>query len=219
MSKGSQEVYLALRESILSGAYPPGTHLSAQDIAEKLDVSRTPAREGLLKLAAEGLVNLMPNQGAFVASWTPEELVDLYDLRAVLEPMAAEAAATRIGEQDLAALEELVVRMEQAVARKQADIATLSECNDAYHRIVAAACGNRKLTSAINSTIAIPMGSTVFRLSTPQRLERLMNHYRELIVAFRVRDPQWARAVMQCHVLSARSLYARLAAGEPDIGM
>jgi DNA-binding GntR family transcriptional regulator len=218
MSKSTQEVYLTLRAGILSGAYPPNTHLTAQDVGQKLNVSRTPAREGLLKLAAEGLVNVMPNQGAFVASWSDAELVDIYSLRAALEPTAAAAAATRIEAAELAELDALVERMQVAVLASPADVAELSECNDAYHRIVARASGNPKLARTINSVMAMPMGSRVFRLSTPARLQRLMNHYRELVVAFRARDAEWARAVMLCHVLSAKSFFARLSVGDLDAG-
>jgi DNA-binding GntR family transcriptional regulator len=219
MSKNADEVYRTLRAGILSGAFPPNAHLTAQEVGERLKVSRTPAREGLLRLAAEGLVRIMPNQGAFVASWTPAELIDIYDVRARLEPMAAAAAATRIDEAALARLERLTAEMEDAARATPPDVVTLSSGNDAYHRIVAEASGNARLAQSIGAVMAMPMGSKVLQESSPARLQRLMNHYRELIVAFRARDPDWARAVMECHVLSAKSLYARLAAGDPHAGM
>src|SRR5512133_2531147 len=81
-----------LREAILAGAL-----LRAEPLAERLQTSRTPVREALILLAREGLVDIEPRRGAVVRQFDAADLADLYDVRALIEPYAAERAATRIG--------------------------------------------------------------------------------------------------------------------------
>jgi DNA-binding GntR family transcriptional regulator len=87
--------YAALRERILSGALPPGMRIVAEDLAAELNISRTPVREAFRELDAEGLLVLRPNRGAVVASLSPDELLDLFEIRAALEGLAARRACQR----------------------------------------------------------------------------------------------------------------------------
>jgi DNA-binding GntR family transcriptional regulator len=213
MASSKQQVYLSMRKAILAGEYAPGAHLTAEGIAQRLDVSRTPARESLLLLEADGLVRIFPHQGAFVATWSYAELVEIYSQRAVLEPLAAEAAASRIGEGPLEELRTLIQRMESAVAGGESalDLSTLSQANDRFHRVIAECSESNRLKTTIYSLLALPMGMTVFRISPFSSILRILAHYREILAAFEAHDPHWAQAAMRCHVLSARAVYVRLA--------
>ena len=218
MANSKQQVYRAMRKAILAGEYAPGAHLTAEGIAQRLDVSRTPARESLLLLEADGLVRILPHQGAFVATWSHAELVEIYSQRAVLEPLAAEAAATRIGDGPLEELRTLIKRMEFAIGTGESilDLAALSEANDRFHRVIAESSESPRLKSTIYSLLALPMGLTVFRISPMSSIRRILAHYREILAAFEARDPQWAQAAMRCHVLSARAVYSCLAEQEAN---
>ena len=100
-----------VRELILRGDFPAGARLGEVELAERLGVSRTPVREALGRLAAEGLVEIVPTRGARVTSWTVAELEGVFDLRAALEPRLTALAVPRAGHADVAALGELAEAM------------------------------------------------------------------------------------------------------------
>src|SRR4051795_6810596 len=96
-----------LQHAILEGVLKPGERLRAEALAQRYGTSRTPVREALLQLEAQGLVEVEPNRGAVVRAFDRADLLDLYEVRALLEPAAAARAATRIGEDDVARLQQL----------------------------------------------------------------------------------------------------------------
>src|ERR1700742_3863708 len=108
--------YKAIRNEILQGQHGPGARLREEDVAERLAISRTPVREALRKLASEGLVSFVPNRGAHVATWDPDEIDDLYGLRAELESYGARLAARRAGFVNLDELRRLDRRMKELAA-------------------------------------------------------------------------------------------------------
>ena len=112
--QGAQSVGIVerLRALILTGEYGPNERLIEEQLAERLGVSRTPVRQALTMLEAEGLVEIAPNRGATVCSFSIEDVWEIYDLRAVLEGHAARRAAGRIVRRDLQRLRELAVGME-----------------------------------------------------------------------------------------------------------
>src|SRR5262249_57337175 len=93
-----------IRESILAGRIPAGARIGEVDLARQLSVSRTPIREALSRLAAEGLVELSPNRGARVASWTPEQLREIFEVRLRLEPYAVSQAVPRLSAAEIGEL-------------------------------------------------------------------------------------------------------------------
>jgi len=131
-----------LREAILTGTLPPGSRLRAEPLAERLRTSRTPVREALILLAREGLVDIEPRRGAVVRPFDAADLLDLYDVRALIEPYAARRAATRIEAPALGRLREL---SDLADARGAADDAAVDDqmaFNEEFHRIIVAAAGS-----------------------------------------------------------------------------
>ena len=94
-------VHDALRAAILEGEIAPGARLRAEALAERFGTSRTPVREALLMLEREGLVSVEPHRGAIVRSFDAADLLDLYEVRALIEPHAAARAATRIDAEQL----------------------------------------------------------------------------------------------------------------------
>ena len=97
-----QQAYDALRRGILDGLYPPGALLSENQLAEELEISRTPIREALRDLATAGLLRILPQRGIVVSEPTIEDAVEVYQLREQLECFAARLAAERLGQADLA---------------------------------------------------------------------------------------------------------------------
>jgi DNA-binding GntR family transcriptional regulator len=186
-----------LQQAILEGVLAPGERLRAEALAQRFGTSRTPIREALLQLEAQGLVEVEPNRGAVVKTFDRDDLLDLYGVRALLEPAAAARAATRITEADIERLQQLCERAEHASV--DAQIAY----NEDFHRIIVEAAQSPRLTVAMRAASGIPRAfRSRFWDSEAQRAESLLCH-RRLVSAFRVGDAQLAEAVMRMHILGA----------------
>jgi DNA-binding GntR family transcriptional regulator len=184
-----------LHHAILEGALKPGERLRAEALAQRFGTSRTPIREALLQLEAQGLVEVEPNRGAVVKPFDAADLMDLYEVRALLEPAAAARAATRIGEAQRAQLVKLCV--------DDAPVEVQIANNEAFHRTIADAAESPRLSAAMRAASGIPRAfRSVFWHDDAQRRESLMCH-RRLIDAFEARDAALAEAVMRMHIVSA----------------
>ena len=201
-----------LRALILTGEYGPDERLVEEQLAERLGVSRTPVRQALTMLEAEGLVEIAPNRGATVCSFSIEDVWDIYDLRAVLEGHAARRAAGRIATSELARLRELTGKMEGLAGRfedHEEEIRTLVGLNQEFHGIIVEASRNRRLQRLINRTVEIPLMFKAFFWYTPH--ERVIsNHYhRQILEALEKGDADRAEIIMREHVYEGRDFVIR----------
>ncbi len=202
-----------LRDVILRGELPAGARLGEVELAERLGVSRTPVREALSRLAAEGLVQLVPNRGARVATWSVDELEGVFELRALLEPQVAALAAAAAGPGDLDELADLAVRME-TIGRPGPgqDLDALVPLNRAFHDRLAALAGHPALAAALAGVIHPPIVVRNFHAYDDASLCRSLAHHVEIVAAMRAGDAEWARAVMTAHIRNARVVMVRAAA-------
>lgn len=205
-TKNSVELaYHSIKELILSGQFAVGSRLPEDTIGAQLGLSRTPIRNALAQLRMEGLVNLTPNSGARVASFGKEELVEMAEMRAMLEGYAASLAARKIGAGELAKLDTLCDRMADVVALKPAaDVAEISSVNLEFHRSVALAAGNSRLLTALEPLWNVSVMSVKYGLFSEERRNRSVAHHREIVAAIRAGDSLLARHLMEAHILSAR---------------
>jgi DNA-binding GntR family transcriptional regulator len=133
----SERAYIELRQRILDGRLPAGRRLKETELASEIGVSRTPVRDALRRLSAEGLLDFRPNAGATVAVWSETQIEHVFRIRAMLEPYASEIAASQIRDDEVEALRRLCAVMEEAARREtQADLDTLAAANARFHRIV-----------------------------------------------------------------------------------
>jgi DNA-binding GntR family transcriptional regulator len=203
-------VYQSLREGILDGLYPPGARLGEVELANALGVSRTPVREALRRLDADGLIETAPNRGARVRSWNEAQLGDLLSIRAILEGHAAALAARNATDAQLDAMAALCDKME-SIGRsgRTQSLERLTELNNAFHRSIHEASGNTLLPSVIHSLIQVPTVLRTFQSYTPKRRQVSMQQHLDILAALRERDPILAEATMRMHVLAARSTVLR----------
>jgi DNA-binding GntR family transcriptional regulator len=193
-----------LHAAILSGSLKPGERLRAEALAQRFGTSRTPIREALLVLEAEGLVEVEPNRGAVVRAFDAGDLRELYDLRAVIEPLAAARAAERIGDRDVARLRELCELAETHDGDSATAIESLISLNEEFHGVVLAAAGSVRLTNAMRAVGGIPrVFKTVFWRTEAQRAQSLFCH-RELVAALDAHHAALAEAVMRMHIIGAQ---------------
>ncbi|MDY7526391.1 MULTISPECIES: GntR family transcriptional regulator [unclassified Cryobacterium] len=203
---GGQAAFVYLRRRILSGEIPARAVLREQSLAEELGLSRTPVREALRRLDEAGFVDFTPNRGATVASWTQEQVRETYYLRAGLESRAAGLAATRIGDEILGQLADLIVSMDEFVlATDDEGVTRLGELNAEFHHISVAASGNQQLIHLTDSVGRIPMMAQVFRRDGGRFRAGSNHHHRDILTALRTHDAVWAEAMMRAHILGARN--------------
>jgi DNA-binding GntR family transcriptional regulator len=202
MARATDTAYEAVRQMILSGEAEAGSRLGEAELAEVLGLSRTPVREALQRLGADGLVEVLPHRGARVARWTRDDLNEIFDLRALLEPYAA-ARAARLGidEAALDELRDLCAGMERAVA--DGALSRVAELNSRFHALIIDASGNRRLPTMLASVMHAPLILGTFRRYDAESMARSMNHHREVVAALASGDPAWAESVMRAHVRAA----------------
>jgi DNA-binding GntR family transcriptional regulator len=208
----AERALAALREQILGGEVPPGARLGEVELAERLGVSRTPVREALSRLAAEGLVEITPNRGARVATWTVAELEGVFDLRSSLEPQLTAHAVPRATEADLDELDLLAHHMvEVGTPGPRQDLDALVPLNRAFHDRLVALADHPSLAGALAGAIHPPIVLRNFHTYDEASLRRSLAHHVEIVAALRARDPEWARAVMAAHIRNARAVMVRAA--------
>lgn len=198
MRPAAEQAAQSLRDEILSGAIPSGARLGEAELAGRLSVSRTPIREALSRLAAEGLVELQPHRGARVATWTTEQLREIFELRLRLEPYAVRVAVPLLNDEQLTELDEL------AAAMLDRDRTAIVELNRRFHAIFIDAAGSPPLAAALRG---VTHGSVVhqnFHDYAPDALSRSLHHHVEMVAAARAGDGDWAEAIMRAHLHNAR---------------
>lgn len=200
----AERAYRTVLAMIINGQAAEGSWLRETALAEQIGVSRTPIRQALNRLAAEGAVDLHPRRGAQVVSFGVEEMDSLFALRAQFEPLAARLAVPRLTEEHLAELTSLAAQMEQLVATDPSDSQEMTRLNNGFHEVFIREAGNKHLTLAIQTVSRPVFVARTFRQYSPAGLERSMRHHRELVEAARAGDGEWAEAIMRAHILAAR---------------
>jgi len=211
----AKQAYTHIKERVISGAYGAGERLTEVQLAQDLGTSRTPVREAMRLLVAEGFLYFRPNHGTFVRAWSADEIRDIFDLRLLLESEIAANAARHISGKALAQLRMVQANLEACGA--QVNEATLNEMNNLnrdFHRIIGEASENARLSSMLANAIEVPIVQRTFRRYNRAQLERSFQHHRELIDALSCRDAEWARDIMSCHIRSAK--FAMLRNGETE---
>ena len=210
--------YAALRERIASGGLGPGTWLREHTVATSLGLSRTPVREALRLLAAEGVVELVHNRGARVVSWSAEDIDEAYRLRALIEGYGAGLAAARADAACVAELRSLQERYEQAIdaqdpqptssdpttAPMTSAPMTSAQCNDDFHAAVLAASGSARLPVLVAAVSSAPLVRRVLHSYDDDDRRRSVMAHRDVITAIANGDADLATSAMSSHILAAR---------------
>lgn len=212
MRKTSVMVADLIRDGILEGRLRPGERLKEDMLAKELDVSRTPVREAIAMLQAEGLLEAHQHRGAQVRSYTPGELEEIYDLRSILEGYAARRAATRITKGELTRLRASVERMEKLQPK---DLEHLVQQNGIFHDTILQAADSQRLVAMVTQTRALPLIYQSYAWYTPQQLALSLEYHRRVLSALERHDAEQAEYDMRHHLFNARealtSAYAEVA--------
>jgi DNA-binding GntR family transcriptional regulator len=196
----SEFVYQTLRDAIARGELKPAQRVMEVEVADWLEVSRTPVREALRRLESEGMLRVEPRMGLVVASISRQAMLELYVMREVLEGTAARLCARHASDLEIMELEELVKREE----RLQDNFEALARHNRLFHEAVHRGAHNRyleKSLSAVNDSMYL-LGPSQMLL--PERAESARAEHAELFEMIRQHDGDAAEAAARRHVRSAQ---------------
>jgi DNA-binding GntR family transcriptional regulator len=206
-----------LRERIFAGELAPGAFLDEVALSASLGISRTPLREALKVLTAEGLVRHEPRRGCFVNQVTEHDLDDIFPVIALLEGQCAHQAALRATDADLAALETLHTRLvEHAQAKRITDYYA---ANFAIHEAIITLADNRWLAQVIGDLRKIVKLARLQQLHAPGRLDQSLAEHLAVFAALKARDAQGAEAAMRTHLIRQRSALRELARNQASRGL
>ena len=215
--KAAQKAYEVVRGKIIDGEFAPGDRITEAEIAETASVSRTPVREALHRLEAEGLIRFVANQGAFVSSCGTTEAEDIFQMRAMLESYAARLCAERASDEQIALLKLLAADQYEASQRRdRGSIEKIADLNSRFHELVLDAADSDLLRASMAALSNAPLVFQTFREYSHEDLLRSAQHHREFTEAVEQRNADWAAAVMRAHIFAARSVFLKHLESDTD---
>ena len=194
-------VFESIRGAILSGTIKPGERLMEVQMAEKLGVSRTPIREAIRKLELEGLVNMVPRKGVYVADLSIKDITDVLEIRSALEGLAASLASTRVTAEDIKEIEKAVEEFNEAI--KGEDFELIVEKDLKFHDSIFKASGNEKLVVLTNNLREQIQRFRVMILKNSSGLKDLSVEHREIADAISSKDADKAQELATRHIVQA----------------
>lgn len=204
----SERVYARLKEMILSAELPPQTRLVETQLAEQFEVSRTPVREALKRLAAEQLVLNDSVRGLIVHAPEPHEVEDVYLVRGPLEALAARLAARRITEDEVARLTLVLESMREAIGEERTDL--IVNANGAFHAEIYRAAGSPTLSRLLNDLRDFVRRFSSEAFASPQRAHTVLEEHEAVLEALRRGDEDAAAAAAAAHIRAASSYLVQL---------
>lgn len=202
----SQSVYSKLKEQIAEGTLPPGCRVREIELSEQLKVSRTPVREALRHLEADGLLTHAPHEGLIVARLDHQAVIELYAMREVLEGTAARFAARHASEAEIQELSELIA----AETEDGQDSSRLARLNLAFHNALYRAGHNRYLVRSLHSlsNAMVLLGGTT--LAMPNRSNTAHEEHLAIVAAISAQDADAAEAAAREHIRNAQRARLKL---------
>ena len=199
-----EQVAYRLRELLVEGSIAPGAKLNERELSLQLNVSRTPLREAIKMLAAEGLVELLPNRGAVALSLSEQDVFNTFEVMAGLEGMSGELAAQRISETQLTEIKALHFEMLAAHARR--DLSAYYRINAQIHRAINTAANNAVLTATYTQVNA-RLQALRFRSNQDEaKWNRAVGEHSQMIDALSKRDGAALRELLIQHLHHKRDV-------------
>jgi DNA-binding GntR family transcriptional regulator len=199
-----EHVAQRLRQMLVEGRIPPGAKLNERELSEVLDVSRTPLREAIKRLAAEGLVELLPNRGAIALALDESDVLNTFEVMAGLEALSGELAAQRITDSELAEIKAMQFEMMAAYTRR--DLSNYYRLNSQIHGAINAAAKNPVLTMTYNQVNARLQALRFRSNQDGEKWKRAVKEHERMIDALAAHDPRAMREVLLTHLQNKRDV-------------
>jgi DNA-binding GntR family transcriptional regulator len=194
----AQEAAKRIRDMIRKGTLKKGDRILEEPMCRAMGVSRTPLREALRILSSEGLIELIPNKGAYVAQPSIKDIGEMFYVMSILEGTCARVCAEKMDDEGLRRLDDLYRKLEEHCQAE--DREKYMAVNHAFHSLVQELAGNKVLSEVINGLRQKILLYRYRQIYQPNRLKESMQEHRDLQHAFRERDPEKAGRFMQEHL-------------------
>ena len=211
----AHRVYLALKAAILSLAYRPGEVLRKPEICEALGVSRSPVAEAVARLAAEGLVDVVPQSGTFVARFSMEEIRESAFLREALELAAVDLVARSITEDQLVQLRRNL-RVQEALVT-DGDFAGFYQMDAQMHELILSFTGSKRLAGLAETSWVHVNRARQLVLPHPGRMQATLEEHHAIVAALDARDPVAARIATRHHLGQLLTFLEPLMVARPEL--
>src|SRR3569833_484890 len=215
-----EDVVGRIRAILLDGEIPPGARIPARELCERLGISRTPLREALMVLAAEGLVQLLPQRGSRAAKLTDKDMRDLFEVCQGLEALAGELACERITDAEIEAIAAAHAAMVQHY--RDGDLIQYYRGNRAIHEAIVSTTRNPKLAGLYTSVTARIRRARYVTPMTPQRWALAVKEHEAVLYALQRRDGAGLSHILRAHLRHKREEvlqagFAETEASEPAL--
>ncbi|HEY8691328.1 MAG TPA: GntR family transcriptional regulator [Chloroflexota bacterium] len=211
----SERVYRSLRDRIVEGKLPPGTRLVEFELAQQFDSSRTPVREALKRLSAEGLVSIDPARGMVVREIDAVQAEEIYVIREVIDGLAGRLAAPRVTEDDLTRLRVLMDTQRECV--QDGDWLEMTRANRRYHEVIYRASGSRHLMEMAGNLHDLVRTFSLRCFANPERGQLVVDEHERIAEGLLAHDAPGVEAASKEHIARARAHHARWAASRAAV--
>ncbi|MCR1899492.1 GntR family transcriptional regulator [Irregularibacter muris] len=194
-------VFQSMREAIVKGDLEPGKRLMEVQLAEQMGVSRTPVREAIRQLELEGLVVMVPRKGAYVAGLSMKDVIEVLEIRAVLEGLAADLAAKRATDEEITRLSQVLEKFTEYAEKK--DVQGLIDQDVAFHDVIYGAARNERLLQLISGLREQVQRFRVMYISQFDHAMDLVKEHKKIVQAISTRNGEQARKLAQGHISNA----------------
>lgn len=199
----TEQIYRLLRKRILEGKLTPGSRLIERKLAEELNVSKTPVREALVRLDKDGLLDGEVHRGLWVAELTEEEAREIYDLREMLEGLAAREAAKRINQQECRKFTSFVEEFEMHYNRK--NFTSYSDTDIKFHNFLIEISANQRLYHLVSHLRAQSRLLMTTSVNLPGRAEASLSEHKSIIQAVVSHNDDLAEKYAREHIRNVKN--------------
>lgn len=211
----TDQVYSAVRDRILAGDIAPGQFAREQELSSAMNVSRTPLREALTRLASEGLLERLPHRGFRVPEQSYRRLVEIYPILSALEVLAGTLAFPKMESTDIDQLQETNEQMREALARK--DVRAEIELNNRFHHLISDLSGNDRLCELLDDLRSQVRPLEIWYYSYPEHTRRSILEHGAVIESLRTGDLDRAVEILRDNMsLTKIALFEETALGKVD---
>ncbi|AXF58047.1 GntR family transcriptional regulator [Salicibibacter kimchii] len=198
-----QRAYQIIRLAVRNLYLPPGKMILEREMAEGLQMSRTPVREALVRLQTEGMIEVIPRRGFIIKAIAKEDLQEIYEIVEALDGLAAEMVTEKISGKELERLEELVTFQEEALHEK--NLSKWARLDDKFHTDIINSAGNLRLSSVIETHADQIFRARLFTIENRPLPFRSIIEHKAILSCMRAQDKNAARMLMQSHRKRARN--------------
>lgn len=197
-----QDLFIRLRDDILQGKFAAGAKLSEQKICDEYMVSRTPVREAFQKLELEGIIEIIPNRGAFVSSQSKQDIEDVYEIMKALESVAIKLAIERITDEEIKEIQEKFELME--FYSMKGDLDKLRTVNEEFHNLIYKATNNSMIIQTLSSCQTRVRNNQFRKEHNKEFLEEELAEHDAILMAIVAKDKETAAAAAVRHIRNGK---------------